>query len=76
MCVCVCVCVCIYIYIYIYIYRHAAGRLGFRLMLSHIIDSNMVFDNSLLKTQHCKVRFKGKVGQSREKSSVLRYSSV
>ena len=34
------------------------------------------FDNSLLNTQHYKVRIKGKVEQSREKSSALPYNSV
>ena len=36
----------------------------------------MVLDTSLLKTQHYKVRIKGKVEQSREKSSTLPYTSV
>ena len=36
----------------------------------------MVLDTSLLNTQQYKVRFKGKVEQSREKSSTLPYSSV
>ena len=34
----------------------------------------MIFDASLLNTQHYKVRIKGKVEQSRERSSVLPYS--
>ena len=33
-------------------------------------------DAALLSTQHYKVRIKGKVGQSRERSSVLPYTSV
>ena len=36
----------------------------------------MVLDTSLLNTQYYKVRIKGKVGQSREKSSALPYTSV
>ena len=36
----------------------------------------MVLDTSLLNTQQYKVRIKGKVEQSREKSSALLYTSV
>ena len=36
----------------------------------------MVLDAALLNTQHCKVRIKGKVEQSREWSSALTYTSV
>ena len=36
----------------------------------------MVLDTSLLNTQQYKVRIKGKVVQSRERSSVLLYASV
>ena len=36
----------------------------------------MVLDASLLNTQHYKVRSKGKVEQSRERSSILLYTSV
>ena len=36
----------------------------------------MVFDPSLLNTQHYKVRIKGEVEQSKEKSSALPYNSV
>ena len=36
----------------------------------------MVFDTSLLNTQQYRVRIKGKVDQSREKSSALPYTSV
>ena len=36
----------------------------------------MVFDTYLLNTQHYKVRIKGKVDQSRERSSTLPYTSV
>ena len=36
----------------------------------------MVLDASLLNTQHYKVRIKGKVVQSKEKSSAIPYNSV
>ena len=36
----------------------------------------MVLDAALLSTQHYKVRIKGKVEQSRERSSTLPYTSV
>ena len=36
----------------------------------------MVLDTSLLNTQHYKVRIKGKVEQSRERSSALPYTLV
>ena len=36
----------------------------------------MVLDTSLLNIQQYKVRIKGKVEQSKEKSSILPYSSV
>ena len=36
----------------------------------------MVLDASLLNTQHYKVRIKGKVEQSRERSSALPFTSV
>ena len=36
----------------------------------------IVLDASLLNTQHYKVRIKGKVEQSRERSSALPYTSV
>ena len=38
--------------------------------------SKMVLDTSLLNTQQYKVRIKGKVGQSRERSSAILYTSV
>ena len=37
---------------------------------------NMVFEAALLSTQHYKLRIKGKVEQSRERSSALPYTSV
>ena len=36
----------------------------------------MVFDATLLNTQHYKVKIKGKMEQSREWSSALSYTSV
>ena len=36
----------------------------------------MILDASLLNTQHYKVRIKGKVEKSRERSSALPYTSV
>ena len=36
----------------------------------------MVLDTSLLNTQHYKARIKGKVEQSRERSSTLPYTSL
>ena len=41
----------------------------------HTKDS-MVLDADLLNTQHYKVRIKGKVEQSKERSSVLPYTSM
>ena len=38
--------------------------------------SKMVLDNSLPNTQQYKVRIKGKVEQSRERSNTLLYTSV
>ena len=44
----------------------------------HVIPMTlkMVLDTSLLNTQQYKVCIKGKVGQSRERSSSLPYTSV
>ena len=49
---------------------------GFNPRSSHTKDSKMVLDSTLLNTHHYKVRIKGKVEQSREKSSTLPYTSV
>ena len=43
---------------------------------SHTEDSKMEFESSLLKTQHYKVRTKGKVGKTRERSSTFPYTLV
>ena len=53
-----------------------SGRLGFNPRSSHTKDFKMVLDTSFLNTQQYKVRIKGKVEQSREKSSPLPYTSV
>ena len=53
-----------FIYIYIYILPNI------------YITQKMVLDASLLNTQHYKVCFKGKVEQSRERSSALPYTLV
>ena len=42
----------------------------------HSKDSKIVLDADLLNTQHYKVRIKGKVDQSRERSSALPYTMV
>ena len=42
----------------------------------HVILLKMVLDTTLLNTQQYKVRIKGKVEQSRERSSALLYTSV
>ena len=39
-------------------------------------SQKMVFDAALLNTQHYKVRIKGKVEQSRERSCVFPYTGV
>ena len=79
----------IYIYIYIYIYsfwpdiglavRVFANRPGdLGSIPGRVIPKTqkMVLDASLLNTQHYKVRIKGKVEQSRERSSALPYTLV
>ena len=90
MCVCVCVCVCVYktgyMYVYIYINRdigpairvfaNGPGDLGS--IPGRVIPKTlkMVLDVSLLNTQHYKVRIKGKMEQSKERSSALPYTLV
>ena len=51
--------------------RQWPGRPEFKPRSSHTKDLKMVLDASLLYTQHYKVRMKGKVGQSWERSSAL-----
>ena len=52
------------------------GRPEFNPRSNHTKDSKMVLDASLLNTQHYKVRLKGKVEQSRERSCALPYTLV
>ena len=49
---------------------------GVQSQVGHTKDFKMVLDTILLNTQHYKVRIKGKVEQSREKSCALPYTSV
>ena len=75
----------IYIYIYIYIYRliglvnrvFANGPGDDGSIPGRVIPKTLkrVLDTSLLNTQRYEVRIKGKVEQSRERSSVLSYTS-
>ena len=65
---------CTYICVYIYVYMCFAigpGDLGS--IPGRVIPKTqkMVLDASLLNTQHYKVRIKGKVEQSRERSRAL-----
>ena len=78
----------VYVYIYIYIYILLDIGLAVRVFANGPGDlssipgrvipktQKMVLDASLLNTQHCKVRIKGKVEQSRERSSALPYTLV
>ena len=75
----------LYIYIYIYILDigvrvrvFANGPEDLGPIPSWVIPKaqKMVLDASLLNTQHYKVRIKGKVEQSRERSSSLPYNLV
>ena len=59
--------------------RAFANWLGYRGSIPGRVipkTQKMVIDASLLNTQHDEVRKKGKVGQSREWSSTLPYTSV
>ena len=72
------------IYIYIYIYICLVGRVfandpgDWGSIPGWVIPKTlkMVLDTSLLNTQQYKVRIKGKVEQSRERSNTLPYTSV
>ena len=71
-----------------YIYVPIAAHMSTVICISHTGDRgsipgrvipktlNMVLDTYLLNTQHYNVRVKGKVEQSRERSSALPYTSV
>ena len=58
------------------VFANGLGDLGS--IPGHVIPKTlkMVLDTSLLNTQHHKVHIKGKVEQSRERSSALPYTSV
>ena len=58
------------------VFAHGSGDLGS--IPGRVITKTqkMVLDASLLNTQHYKVQIKGKVEQSREKSSALCYTLV
>ena len=73
--------ICTYIYIHIHglavrVFANGPGDLGS--IPGRVIPKTqkMVLDASLLNTQHYKVRIKGKVEQSRERSSALPYTLV
>ena len=79
MCVCVCVCVCVcnrLIDLVGRVFANGSGDLAS--IPGHVIPETlkMVLGISLLDTQQYKVRIKGKVEQSRERSSALPYTSV
>ena len=74
-------------YIYSYIYNRLIGLVGREFanglgdlgsIQGHVIPKTLkiVLDTSLLNTQQFKVRIKGKVEQSRERSSILPYTLV
>ena len=58
------------------VFTNGPGDQGY--IPGHVIPktSKMILDTSLLNTQQYKVRIKGKVEQSRERSSTLPYTSV
>ena len=58
------------------VFANGLGDLGS--ILCRVIPKTfkMIFDTSLLRAQQYKIRIKGKVEQSREKSSALSYISV
>ena len=66
----------IHIYIYFRVFANGPGDLGS--IPGRVIPKTlkMELDTTLLNTQHYKVRFKGKVEQSREWSSALPYTLV
>ena len=76
MCVCVCVCVCERIGLVGRVFANGRGDLGS--IPGRVIPKTlkMVLDTSLLNTQQYKVRFNGKVEQSRERCSAFLYNSV
>ena len=79
MCVCVCVCV-FYICIYASLKGRvfASGPVDLGSISGRVIPKTfkMVLDTFLLNTQRYKIRIKGKVEHSRERSSALPCTSV
>ena len=73
MCVCVCVCVCVLVDT---VFANGPWDLGS--IPGHVIPEivKMVLDTTLLNTQQYKVRIKGKVEQSWERSCPLPHISV
>ena len=53
------------------VFANGPGKPEFNPRSSHTKDSKMVFDATLLNSQHYKVRIKDKVDQSRERCSTL-----
>ena len=88
MCPCVCVCVCASQYVILCFSPNWLIGLVGRVFVNGLEDLGsitgriipktlkMVLDTSLLNTQQYKVHIKGKVEQSRERSSALPYTSV
>ena len=72
----ICVCVCVDIGMIVRVFANGPGDLGS--IPSWVIPKTqkMVLDASLLNTQHYKVWIKGKVEQSRERSSAFPYTLV
>ena len=70
LCVCVCVCVCV---LFILLGPGDLGSISGRFIAKTL---KMVLDRSLVNTQQYKVRIKGKVEQSWERSSSLPDTSV
>ena len=68
-------CVCIYIHLVGRVFANGPGDLGS--IPGHVIPKTlkMILD-TLFNTQQYKVRIKGKVEQSRERSSAFPYTSV
>ena len=58
------------------VFANGLGDLGSILRQVIPKTQKMVLDDTLLNTQHYKVRIKGKVEKSRERSSALPYASV
>ena len=58
------------------VFANGSGDLGSIPGLVIPKTQKIVFDAALLNTQHYKVKIKGKVEQSRERSNALPYTSV